>query len=86
MPLLFELSRPLDDLEGMLLSSFAGQSKSMRQIYQDHSVDRPYVAKHYKKVLAKLEGEEKIGVTDPKNTKHRRGFADHLIVHFPGTP
>ena len=54
-PLLFELSRPLDDLEEMLLTKFAGRCVIMEQVYQEHNVDTPYIKKNYKDVLRKLE-------------------------------
>lgn len=79
--LLFELSRPLDELQGMLLRDFAGQSLTMRQIYESHSVDRPFIAKNYKDVLRSMEIAQKIGVDRPKLSK--TGFADHLKVTFP---
>jgi len=82
MPLLFELTRPLDDLQGMLTEQYAGRTMTMRDIYCDHSVGRPYIAKHYKDVLTKLDKNSKITVMDPENKK-RRGFPDRLIVTFP---
>lgn len=82
MPLLFELTRPLDDLGDMLLDEFAGQSMTMKEIYHAHSVGRPYIEKHYKEVLAKLEKGGEIAVTDPQGRK-RRGFPSRLIVQFP---
>ncbi len=78
--LLFELNRPLDDLEEMLLTSFAGQTLTTREIYEQHSVDLPYIMKNYKDVLANLE---KNGVILVKGRKSNRGFADDIIVTFP---
>ncbi len=43
-PLLFELNRPLDELEEMLLTQFAGQKLSMKNIYEKHNVGRRFVA------------------------------------------
>ncbi|MEM1105559.1 MAG: three-Cys-motif partner protein TcmP [Pseudomonadota bacterium] len=82
MPLLFELTRPLSELGGMLLEEFAGQSITMKEIYRAHSIGRPYIEKHYKDVLASLEKDERIAVTDPEG-KIRRGFPSRLIVRFP---
>ena len=48
-PLLFALSRPLDDLEGSLLVDFAGQKLAMEVVYTRHSVGKPYVKTNYKK-------------------------------------
>jgi len=77
--LLFRLSCPLDDLAGMLLKDFAGQTLTMRQIYEQHNVDRPYVSRNYKQVLTKLEEDEKISAS-----KHRKNtFGDNVKVTFP---
>jgi len=40
-PLLFELSRPLTDLEGMLLGGFAGRTLTMKEVFDLHNVGRP---------------------------------------------
>lgn len=76
---LFELSRPLDDLGDMLLDTFAGQSRTMLNIYQTHNVDRPYTKKNYKDVLMKLEDAKRISTST-----HRKGtFGDTVRVIFP---
>jgi three-Cys-motif partner protein len=80
--LLFELNRPLDDLRGMLLAGFAGKSMTMQEIYIAHSVDRPFIKRNYKEVLKALEDEGAIKVQGRKSV---RGFADHLLVRFPGS-
>ena len=38
-PQLFDLTRTFEDLEGMLLVEFAGQTIAMQQIYEIHNVD-----------------------------------------------
>ncbi len=84
MPLLFELTRPLDDLEGMLLHDYAGQSVAMVEIYRQHSVGRPFLKKNYKAVLGNLADKDIIGVSNPKGGTRRRGtFADHICAVFP---
>ena len=42
-PLLFELSRPLDGLEDILLTEFAGRCVIMEQVYKEHNVGRPFI-------------------------------------------
>jgi hypothetical protein len=82
-PLLFELNRPLDDLKGMLLCEYAGQTMTMLKIYEKHNVGRRYVKPNYKEVLTELETEGKIKC-DPLAEKRRKGtFADHVQVTFP---
>jgi three-Cys-motif partner protein len=85
--LLFEFSRPLDDLAEMLLSEFAGQTLRMNEIYERHHVGKRYIKKNYKDVLRQLEAEERI-ITDPptESRRLRKGqvtFADQVKVTFP---
>lgn len=77
---LFELNRPLDELEEMLLSEYAGQTLSTRKIYEMHSIDRRYILKNYKEVLAKME---RTGIIKTKGRKTNRGFPDYIEVTFP---
>ena len=86
-PLLFELSRPLDDLTEMLLTGFAGQTLAMQNIYEKHHVGRRYIKRNYKDALRKLEAEGQI-ITDPPADQRRKRkgqvtFADHVEVTFP---
>ncbi len=83
MPLLLGLQRPLDELEGMLLQDFAGQEISMENIYEQHSVDTPYIEKNYKSALREMENKELISVRSLKGTRRRNTFANHLLVKFP---
>ena len=86
-PLLFELSRPLNDLADMLLTDFAGRSMTMKQIYEQHNVDTPYIESNYKDVLATLEAGGKIRANPPADKRPKRKgkitFANHVIVTFP---
>lgn len=81
-PLLFELSRPLDELEGQLLNDFAGRTCTMREIYEEHSVDRPFTDTNYKEALKNLEAK---GAIEAHSSKRRRKntFADHVSASFP---
>ena len=84
--LLFELARPLDELAEMLLSAYAGRTLTMLQIYESHSVDRPFIKKNYKAALCDLESQGKIRANPPAVDaagKKRRGFADDVKVTFP---
>jgi hypothetical protein len=86
-PLLFELSRPLDDLKALLLNDFAGMTISMKQIYEKHSVGKPYIDRNYKDVLIELEKEGEIATDPPaKNRKFIKGklsFGPNVQVTFP---
>jgi three-Cys-motif partner protein len=88
-PLLFELSRPLDDLAEMLLSEFAGQTLTMQEVHRKHHVGRRFIERNYKDALRILEAQGQI-ITDPpaKDRIKRKGqvtFADHVRVTFPST-
>ena len=77
--LLFELSRPLDDLGDMLLKEFAGRKLTMQQIYEGHNVGRPFIKKNYKQVLSQLEETGTIAASN-----HKKGtFGDNVLVTFP---
>ncbi len=86
-PLLFELSRPLDDLEEMLLRDFAGQKLLMRAIYERHSVGKRYIKINYKRALTNLESAGKIRTDPPANKRPKRHgvvtFGDSVVVAFP---
>lgn len=81
--LLFDLIRPIDDLASMLLNDFNGQTISMREIYEKHSVDRPYVRKNYKSALMDLEQAGKIIARPPEDQRRKNTFGDRVIVEFP---
>lgn len=81
MPLLFSLARPLDALREELQKSFSGKTLSMKQIYEQHSVDTPFISKNYKEALLVLESMKKIQ-TNPAQRK-KGTFADHVLVTFP---
>lgn len=84
MPLLFSLRQPLSALRASLLETFAGQELTTVQIYEQHSVDRPFIMKNYKEVLRQMEEDRVIQVRSLKTGKRPKGsFADHLLVRFP---
>lgn len=80
-PTLFELNRPLDDLEGLLLEEFAGKTLTAGQIYESHNVGRPYTMKNYRTVLLRMESAGHIRCEPQKRSKNT--FAEHVRVTFP---
>jgi three-Cys-motif partner protein len=82
-PLLFEFYRPLDDLEEMLLDTFAGQTITMLEIYDQHHVGRRYISKNYKAALNNLEAKGNITADPPANKRRKNQFADSVKVTFP---
>jgi three-Cys-motif partner protein len=83
LPLLHGLSRPLDDLKGSLLSTFAGRQMAMADVYQEHNVATPYVKANYKEALKALEASGKISALPPAAKRKKNTFADTVLVVFP---
>jgi three-Cys-motif partner protein len=86
-PLLFELSRPLDELGDLLLHQFAGRTITMADVYNQHHIGKRYIKSNYKAILVKLETEGKITAKPPANQRRRiKGnltFADGVEAIFP---
>ncbi|HUU39625.1 MAG TPA: three-Cys-motif partner protein TcmP, partial [Desulfatiglandales bacterium] len=82
--LLFQLSRPLEDLKEELLDTFRGQKLTKQEIYEKHNVDKPYINKNYKNALLELYENGTIKATSPSGKPPRKGsFGDKIIVTFP---
>jgi three-Cys-motif partner protein len=86
-PLLFELTRPLDDLAPMLLACFAGRTMTTKEIFDEHHVGRRYILPNYKAVLSSLEEAQKVRcepvAANRPMKKGKRSFADGVRVTFP---
>jgi three-Cys-motif partner protein len=87
MPFLFELARPLDQLESLLLKDFVGQTLPMEEVYNRHHVDRPFIKRNYKAALVSLESKGKIACDPPAERRLRRKgvvtLAGQVVVAFP---
>jgi three-Cys-motif partner protein len=85
--LLFEYSRPFEDLEGMLISEFAGMTLSRKEIYERHNVGRRFISSNYREALIDLEQLGKIITNPPANQRQQRKgirtFGDNVKVTFP---
>lgn len=81
-PMLFELNRPLDDLENMLLETFAGHTLTTEEIYERHNIGRPYTMKNYKTVLLSMEERGRIKAEPPAAKRRKGTFADSVRVTF----
>lgn len=80
---LFEFEKPLDELKEMLLDDFAGMRLTMREIFDQHNVDKRYLEKNYRAALLNLENEKMIE-TNRGERKPREGtFPADMIVRFP---
>ena len=80
------LSRPLDELQGMLLTTYSGKTVDFKELYEKHSVDKPYIKKNYKDVLGSLYECGKITAISVKTGKPpRKGtFSDDMRITFGG--
>jgi hypothetical protein len=82
-PMLFELSRPLDELEGMLKRDFIGKTVSFKAMYESHSVGRRFIDSNYKQVLIDLEDRSLITAVKSDGSKRRKhSFADNVLITF----
>ena len=89
--LLFQYSRPLDNLADMLMEYFAGETVTVKQILDQHynrfSVGTRYVEKSYKECLTKLEADGKIKATPLASKRPKRKgnvtFGESVKVTFP---
>ena len=83
MSLLFELTRPIDDLAEMLLNEFSGQSLTLDDFYKSHSVNKPYTERNYKDVLLQLEADNKIKTYPPASDRRKGTFSNKVKIIFP---
>jgi hypothetical protein len=81
-PMLFELVRPLDDLEEMLLTDYAGRTVGIKDIFENHSVGRRYVLKNYRDVLCKLEQDKRLRIDPPCPPRRKGTLAEHAKITF----
>ncbi len=82
--LLFQLSRPLDDLKENIMKTFRGCHLTMQEIYEQHNIDTPYIKKNYKHVLRELFDNGSIQAISPRGKPPRKDtFGDKIKVIFP---
>ena len=80
------LSRPLGDLQDMLLKEYSNQSVDFMELYMAHSVDKRYIKKNYKEVLRSMYASGMIDAKSIKTNKPpRKGtFSDDMRITFGG--
>jgi len=85
--ILFEYARPLTDLRDLLQQRFAGQTLSMKQVFDRHHVGTPFIEMNYKAVLLEMELAGEIEAEPPvdKRPKHKGAptFGPNTKVTFP---
>ena len=82
MPLLFSLTQPMSKLKEMLLEDFTGQTLSLTEIYERHSVGKRYIKKNYREALSALEGAESVFAYSTKGTRRKDTYPDHVKIQF----
>ena len=82
MPLLFSLAQPMSKLKEMLLEDFAGQTLSLAEIYERHSVGKPYIKKNYREALSYLEATKRLSVYSTKGTRRKGTYPEHVQSQF----
>lgn len=82
-PSLFELIRPLGDLEDMLLADCAGVTTKLRPLFERHSKGKGYVLKNYRDVLCRMEQEGKISMVPPCPPRRRGTIGKGVMITFP---
>lgn len=80
------LSRPLDDLHGMLLQQYARRTIDFNRLYEEHSINKPYIKKNYKEVLITLLETGRITAINAKTGKppRKNTFSDDMRITFGG--
>lgn len=80
---LFELTRPLGDLEDRLLEDLARQTLAFEKLCKLHSIGKPYVLPNYREVLCRMEQEGKVTMDRPCPPRKRGSLAKDVKVTFP---
>ena len=76
------MARPLDDLKAMLLNDCVGKRMIFKELYESHSVGKPYTDSNYKQVLKGLEKDAVITVDRPGMKRRKGTFADDVVIAF----
>ncbi|MBI5283864.1 MAG: three-Cys-motif partner protein TcmP [Chloroflexi bacterium] len=73
----FDAPRPLLELPAQLAQAYHGRTLTMKAIFEQHSVDQPFLRKHYVAVITEMEERGEVTCDERK-----RGLADHIRVTF----
>ena len=82
-PTLYELLRPVEDLGDMILQDLAGVTAGIEEIYERHSVGKPYMLKDYREQLCKLEQEGKVTMSEPCPPRRKNTLAPRIKIMIP---
>ena len=86
--LLFSLSvlhhgNTLDELQKALLDNYRGKVTTLKDIYPEHSVDKPFIIQNYKEALKNLLASGVIKATKGGKPPRKGTFADDVTITFP---
>ncbi len=81
--MLFDMTRPLEDLGDMLLATYADRTVTLDELYREHSVGKPYTKPNYRAVLLGLESEGKIAASPSQQERRAGTFAGKTRIRFP---
>jgi hypothetical protein len=78
------LASPITALQDMVLKEYKGRTIDFMRLYEEHSVDKPYVKKNYKEALNTLLTDGKITAKNRRTgTPPRKGtFSDDMQITF----
>jgi three-Cys-motif partner protein len=82
-PSLFDLLRPLEDLEEMLLNDCADRTTGLVELFEKHSVGKPFVIKNYREVLCRMEQEGKVRMEPPCPPRRKGTIGEKVKITFP---
>lgn len=81
-PQLLPASRPLDDLERLLVEEFGGRTLSVSEVYRQHGVGTQYIPRNYKMALLSLETQGLVTISRRTTSRRRDQLGDAAIVTF----
>jgi len=82
-PFLFELTKPLAELENMLLEEYSGKTTYLEDIYMKHSIGKNFIKRNYQTALKNLEELGKIITIPPKEKRRKGTFSNNVKIIFP---
>ena len=82
-PSLFELLRPLEDLEEMLLNDYSSRTVGLDELFEKHSVGKPFIKKNYRDVLCRMEQEGKVRMEPPCPPRRKETIGEKVKIVFP---
>ena len=81
-PKLFKLSKPLDELEQMLIDEFSGTEIDFNNLYREHSVGRRFIKKNYKEILLEMQQKKKLEIYRKRGKIRKNSVPDDSIIKF----